>query len=116
MCQNNYTRELTRGDNHPIPLKLLTCTIAKGKATGKFGFIRFECGFHHWLDFLKRYHPLTQEKKGLVEKGPENCTKVKQFFTLNSFKMTWKKAGFFRPELMHCFPLPSQSNNKHNNL
>ena len=105
MCQNNYTRELTRGDNHPIPLKLLTCTIAKGKATGKFGFVRFGCGFHHWLDFLKRYHPLTQEKKGLVKKGPENCTKVKQFFTLNSIKMTCKKSRIFKARAHALLPL-----------
>ena len=97
MCQNNYTRELTRGDNHPIPLKLLTCTIAKGKATGKFGFIRFGCGFLHRLDFFSSYHLLTQEKKGLVEIGPENCIKVEQFFTLISIEMTCKKSRIFLP-------------------
>ena len=110
MCQNNYTRELTRGDNHPIPLKLLTCTIAKGKATGKFGFIRFECGFHNWLDFLTKYHLLTQEIKGLVDKGSRNCTKVEQFFTSNSVEMTCKKSRIFsaRADVVLPLTLPIQ--------
>ena len=55
MCQKKYTRELTKGSNHPIPPEKLTWTIAKGKATGKFGFIRFGCGFLHWFNFFTEY-------------------------------------------------------------
>ena len=94
-CWKKYTRELTIGNNHPIPLEKLTSTIAKGKATGNFGFTRFECGFLHWLDFFSLYHLLTQETKGLVEKGPENGTKVEQFFTLKYIEMKKGKSRIF---------------------
>ena len=105
MCQKKYTRELTKGSNHPIPPEKLPWTIAKGKATGKFGFIRFGCGFLHWLDFFSNYHLLTQEKKGLVEIGPENYIKVEQFFTLYSIEITCKKSRIFSPRANLVLPL-----------
>ena len=82
MCQKKYTLELTKGSNHPIPPEKLTWTIAKGKVPDKFGLGRFECGFLHWLDFLKYYHLLTQEKLDQIEKGPKNCTEVELFSAL----------------------------------
>ena len=61
MCWKKYTRELTKGNNHPIPLEKLTSTIAKGKAPDNFGLTRFECGFLLRLDFFSLYHIFTQE-------------------------------------------------------
>ena len=92
MCWKKYTRESTSWNNHPFPLEK---GKGKGKASGNFGFTRFECGFLHWLDFFSLSHLLTQETKGLVEKGPENGTKVEQFFTLKYIEMKKEKSRIF---------------------